>query len=425
MKIWEGKYEGGDIAWSAYNAGPMLAEDVWGTTAEDSRMRLVSNTNEEEYKTYIKKLQGMGFEVVFENHTPVFDSCQLRRDEELLYVYLNRPMHQVRMIEDWTGISVNDFCYASESTESAEIYQYGLFYACNSPTTVNCGMFYIIRLCDNSLFMIDGGHYKQCSEEAVEGMYRFLRRITGSGPHEPIRIAAWFFTHAHDDHMAACVRLLKKYPGVFQVERVMFNFPSSSLRWGDPDIMILKKTLRECCPDAMCLKLHSGQRITLANVTLDVLYTHEDAVNEERSAMFPLRDFNCTSTILKMTTGRGTVMWLGDTNVEAEDLLVKYLPQEVLKSDVVQIAHHCFNFLSKLYPMIDADYAMLPNSYYNGNSGNNHEKQMDVVKCLAEPYNLWYEDQTTGFRFENGKYRVILEEPVVGGEHDGVMLEDE
>lgn len=423
MKIWELKYDGGNMAWSAYNAGPMLAEDVYGTTAEDSRMRLVSDTNEEEYSAYIKKLQDAGFEKIYENHTPVFDGCQLKKDDNLLYIYLNRPMGQVRIIEDRTGISVKDFSYTSERTESAEIYQYGLYYGSSTEVTVNCGMFYIIRLCDNSLFMIDGGHYKQCSDVAVEGMYRFLRKITGTGEQEKIRIAAWFFTHAHDDHMAACVRLLKKYPGVFQVERIMFNFPSSSLRWGDPDIMILKKVLRECCPDVMCLKLHSGQSITLANVRFDVLYTHEDAVNAERSAMFPLLDFNCTTTILKMTTGGGTVMWLGDTNVEAEELLVNYLPKEVLKADVVQIAHHCYNYLSKLYPIIDADYAMLPNDYHGGHSGNNKEKLQDVINCLASPDNIWYEDQTTGFRFENGEYHVILEEPLVGGVHDRVMLE--
>lgn len=423
MKIWELKYDGGDIAWSAYNAGPMLADDVCGTTAEDSRMRLVSDTNEEEYSAYIKKLQDAGFEKIYENHTPVFECCQLKKDDDLLYVYLNRPMRQVRIIEDRTGVSVKDFSYTIESTESAEIYQYGLYYDSNTEVTVNCGMFYIIRLCDNSLFLIDGGHYKQCSDEAVEGMYRFLRKITGTGEQEKIRVAAWFFTHAHDDHMAACVRLLKKYPGVFEVERIMFNFPSSSLRWGDPDTMILKKTLRECCPEAMCLKPHSGQRITLANASFDVLYTHEDAVNAERSAMFPLRDFNCTTTVLKMTTGGGTVMWLGDTNVEAEEVLLNYLPKEVLKADVVQIAHHCYNYLSKLYPMIDADYAMLPNDYDGGHRGSNKEKLQDVINCLALPENIWYEDKTTGFRFEDGAYRVILEEPVVGGVHDGVMLE--
>lgn len=426
MKIWDLKYDGGVPSVGFYNAGPMLADDSWGTTAEDSRMLLVSETNEAEYSAYIEKLEGLGFEVVFENHTPVVDCCQLAKDDKLLYVYLVRPTNQVRIIEDRTGVSVKDFSYASENTESAEIYQYGLYYDPanhNTAVTVNCGMFYIIRLSDNSLVMIDGGHCKQCSTEAITGMYRFLRRITGTGEHETIRIAAWYFTHAHDDHMAACVRLLKTYPESFRVERIMFNFPSFSVRYGDMDILILKETLRRFCPYAKCLKLHNGQVITLANVRFEVMYTHEDAVKAECPTMFPFRDFNCTSTILKMTTGFGSVMWLGDTNVETEELLQKIVPKEWMKADVVQVAHHCFNYLSKLYPMIDADYAMLPNSHYGGNAGNNHEKLMDVMNCLSSPDHLWYGDQTTGFLFENGEYRVILQEPVVGAEHDGIKLE--
>lgn len=425
MKIWDLKYDGKAMFNGFYNTGPLLADDSWGITGEDSRMLLMSNTNETEYYAYLAKLQGLGFETVFENHTPVLDCCQLEKDDKLIYVYLTRPTNQVRIIEDRAGVSVKEFSYVTEDTGSAEIYQYGLYYDPenhNTDTTVNCGMFYIIRLNDNSLVMIDGGHYMQCSDEAVRGMYQFLRKITGIKEHEKIRIAAWYFTHAHDDHMAACVRLLRTYPEVFHVERIMFNFPSFSVRFGDMDILILKETLREYCPDAKCLKLHNGQVITLANTRFEVMYTHEDAVTAECPTMFPFRDFNCTSTVLKMTTGGGSIMWLGDTNVEAEELMVKIMPPELWKADVVQVAHHCFNFLSRLYPLIDADYAMLPNSHYGGDAGSNHDKRMDVEKCLSSPDHIWYEDQTTGFRFENGEYHVILEEPVIGGEHDGVNL---
>lgn len=83
------------------------------------------------------------------------------------------------------------------------------------------------------------------------------------------------------------------------------------------------------------------------------MYTHEDAVNAGNPAIFPFGDFNCTSPILKMTTAGHSVMWLGDTNVETEALVSKTVPQVMWKSDVVQIAHHCFNYLSTLYAWID------------------------------------------------------------------------
>ena len=162
---------------------------------------------------------------------------------------------------------------------------------------------------------------------------------------------------------------------------------------------------------------------TLAGTRFDVLYTHEDAVRPENPEEYPFRDFNCTSTVLKMTTkSGGTVMWLGDTNTETEALVAQTVPASLWKSDVVQIAHHCFNYLSTLYPMIDADYAMLPNSHYGGHTVENEPKLAEVVACLADPANLWYEDQTTVFRFEGGKYRVVKTLPRVGGEHDGTDL---
>ena len=437
MVEWEREwaYEGGTSGAAVYNAGPMLEDDSEAVTEEDSRMLLVADTCRREYEAYLEKLCGMGFRKAFENHTGAVDCCQLMKGEDLLYVYYTLRTGEVRVIADKASVPLDEFSdsYMEEgpaahmcgTMDSAEIYQYGLYYdPCNghSPTTTNCGMFYIIRLRDNRLVMIDGGHILQCSAEAVEGMYRFLRRITGTAEGERLRVAAWIFTHAHDDHMAACVRLLRTYPEAFEIERAMFNFPSHRVCSGHSDFFCLRATLREYCPNIKCLKLHSGQRIVLANVCFDVLYTHEDAVRLETPEVFPFHDFNCTSVILKMTTGMGTIVWLGDTSTETEELVVRTVPAAMWKADVVQVAHHAFNFLTELYALIDADYAMVPNSRYGGNAGDNHQKLMDVVRRLPSPNNLWYEDETTGFRFEEGSFRVILKEGVVGGEHDGTAL---
>lgn len=437
MVEWEREwaYEGGTSGAAVYNAGPMLENDSEAVTEEDSRMLLVADTCRREYEAYLEKLCGMGFRKVFENHTGAVDCCQLMKGEDLLYVYYTLRTGEVRVIADKASVPLDEFSdsYMEEgpaahmwgTMDSAEIYQYGLYYdPCNghSPTTTNCGMFYIIRLRDNRLVMIDGGHILQCSAEAVEGMYRFLRRITGTAEGERLGVAAWIFTHAHDDHMAACVRLLRTYPEAFEIERAMFNFPSHRVCSGHSDFFCLRATLREYCPNIKCLKLHSGQRIVLANVCFDVLYTHEDAVRLETPEVFPFHDFNCTSVILKTTTGMGTIVWLGDTSTETEELVVRTVPAAMWKADVVQVAHHAFNFLTELYALIDADYAMVPNSRYGGNAGDNHQKLMDVVRRLPSPDNLWYEDETTGFRFEEGSFRVILKEDLVGGEHDGTAL---
>ena len=71
-------------------------------------------------------------------------------------------------------------------------------------------MIYVIKLCDDSLVMIDGGHIFQWNEEAEEGLWNFLKAITNTKDGK-VKIAAWYFTHAHDDHTDGCTKLLRRH----------------------------------------------------------------------------------------------------------------------------------------------------------------------------------------------------------------------
>lgn len=415
-------YDGGKLANGIYNAGNMITDDEKQFSPEDCPMMLITETNESEYDAYIEKLINEGFEVVFENKNASYSAKQLKKGTILLYVYISLKVGEVRITEDRAGTTVPDFAYKCDG-DNCEIYQYGLWYHPtngHSKTETNCGMFYIVKLADNSLFMIDGGHLFQCSVEALQGMYDFLHQITGAKADEQIKIAAWYFTHAHDDHMSACIRLLRTYPNKFNIERVMFNFPAALVRRGNHETFVLKETLRDFCPNAKLLKIQTGEKFSLGNADFEVLYTQQDAVTATEPVTYSFRDFNCTSPIIKMSVSGGSVMWLGDTNVECEALVTKTVDKAIFKSDVVQVAHHCFNFLTTLYDWIDADYAMLPNSYYGGHAGSNKDKLQDVIDHLPTEDNLWYGDKTTGFRFEDGKYKVILERPLIGKDHDGI-----
>ena len=45
-------YEGGTTADGVYNAGPMLADDREGPTAEDTLMRIITGTTADEFAAY-------------------------------------------------------------------------------------------------------------------------------------------------------------------------------------------------------------------------------------------------------------------------------------------------------------------------------------------------------------------------------------
>ncbi len=404
-----------------YNVGGGMKNDLAGTTDEDCYLRLVEGTNAEEYRAYIKKLTECGYTKTYENetcgniYTELSGACRL-------YVYYTDTYKQTRIINDRSSVPLSEFSYdTSKESPDAEIYQYALFYDPqngHSPTTTNCGMLFIVKLADNSLYMYDGGDLLQCSDRSVEGMISFMHRITGTKSGEKIRIAAWHISHAHNDHFCGCAKLINRYHSELNVERFMFNFPSSSVRRPDTHYGEFKDIINKYCQNALFLKLHTGQRIQLANAAFDVLYTCEDAVRADDPNAYPLRDYNCTSTIVKMTIANNSIMWLGDTNTETENIVSKVYSPQIWKSDVVQVAHHCFNYLSTLYPLINAPYAMLPNTPFGAHTPENLPKLADVLKCLSAPENITYSDVTSGFVFKDGKYIKILEEERVGNDYD-------
>ena len=412
----------GKIMEKCYNAGPMLSNDKEGFTAEDSIMKIVSDVSESGYRDYLDKLRRAGYSITNENE----QYGDLFAEAGEMHIAYRKKRGEIRVIRDAVKTPLDEFSYTASGGNKTTVYQYGLYYdkanACTK-TTINCGMFYIIRLCDGGLVMIDGGHRIQWSNEAFEGLWEFLCGITGNTGR--VRIAAWYFTHAHDDHTDGCTRLLRAHGAEIDLERVMFNFPSyKTVRGSYSDTVFdMKKTVAEMYPKAKLLKVHSGQKIRLADADFEFIYTHEDAVNADDPEKFPPRDFNCTSSVVKFTVGGKSIMFLGDTNVETEAILAETTERELWKSDFVQVAHHCFNYLDTLYEWIDAPMAMLPNSYFGGHTPENTPKLEGVLKHLSPRDNIYYEGEGTyGFEPAENGWRLTYSAPVIGGEYDGAPL---
>ena len=87
---------------------------------------------------------------------------------------------------------------------------------------IDCGMCYIVRACDGSFFIIDSAHTYSCRDD--ERIHQFLRERTPEG--EKIRIAGWFFSHGHDDHIAQFTNFLKYCSNDVIIEGLYFNFPT-------------------------------------------------------------------------------------------------------------------------------------------------------------------------------------------------------
>ncbi len=368
-------YRGGTSISIGYETGHGLN---LSNTSAGGKMQIASGTTSAEYDTYIQQLKDAGYTETTSHKIGANKYAQYKNSKNLVYVYYTDSQKEVRIIHDKASTPENDFeySYTPKSGDTSTFYQYALM--CHpqghgglleSTGYDNAGLCDVIKLADNSVILIDGGDDYQATDAAVDGLMSFLRTVTGKSSGK-IRIAAIFLTHGHGDHVYLTSKLIKQYSNQLTVERAMYNFRNI----GDDEFSILGSNLEKKYPDIKFAKLHTGQKIQLANATFEVIYTHEDMVNSK--GMTEISDYNNTSTVLKMTMNGKTMMILGDVggahgsartdeyNLWETQLFATFCPSggtNYLKCDAVQVSHHALNaYMNELYKKIDPDMAFIP-----------------------------------------------------------------
>ena len=416
--------DGGVLCPGYYNAGAGLAEDLQSVTPEDSHMQIVTGVTEADFDAYLRKLSAAGLTLVQQTCQTPNRFADFVGGNTVFHISFFARTGEIRVVQDNVSLPVTAFSYETRGNQKTVFYQYGLYYdplnRDDTGVTINCGMLYILRLSDNSLFMIDGGHMTQCSDEMMDGLWKFLHEITDTPMGGTIRIAAWYITHAHSDHLIGCAKLLNRHHDEIDLQRMMYNFPSYQVRPGgyDPDTDVMKRVVRQLYPQVPFLKPHTGQEITLSDLKIQVLYTHEDAVWTSDLSKFPHRDYNCTSTVLKLEIDGKSFLSLGDISQEAEAVIMMLSRREVWKGDMVQVAHHCFNFLNGLYDWIDAPVAVLPHNEYGAHTPDNVLKLSGVLNHVKDGEIYYAGLGTDGFQVEDGKFTHVYHADVIGGEYD-------
>ncbi|MBR7112533.1 MAG: hypothetical protein IKC75_06405 [Clostridia bacterium] len=229
------------------------------------------------------------------------------------------------------------------------------------------GQMEIITLENGSFVVIDGN---TSSTEARDRIYNTLLDLYKRGhngnnpsPHDPIRIAAWYCTHSHSDHIGAITNFIKSYCRNYNsycitIDTLIGNFPSDEGYYN----VYLDKSANTTVRDTMAelsllisdapgmkagfefIKVHTGQRFWIGNVEFEVMFTHEE--------LFPrrLHSYNNSSTVIRTTlyhTENGKIsegsatsaLWLGDAQAEACRIMCAMYGSH-LDSDMVQVAHH-------------------------------------------------------------------------------------
>ena len=258
----------------------------------------------------------------------------------------------------------------------------------------NNGMMLVVKLADNSVIIVDGGHEAQMSDEAAIEFNDFLHSITETPAGQTVTIKAWYITHPDGDHYQGFIRFMCSFHSQYNMERVMFNLPNSIA--GDLRSFLGADYLMKWYPDLQFHRLHTGETIKLGGAEIDVLYTREDRaftnLNEKGDIAFD--DGNNASNLLIFRFDGIKVMVTGDMGNEARDqVLSMYDGTNALAADVFQTPHHVINDAAALCMKVRPTYILNAQSYggamYGGNGGwyknyENNVKSMNTSLTDAQ-----------------------------------------
>ena len=206
---------------------------------------------------------------------------------------------------------------------------------------LNC---YVIKTATGKLIVIDGGG---AGSDINSGyLYKKLQEI--SGEKEPV-IEAWFLSHMHDDHVKEFTLIGTNKRKKMTVNNVYFNFPSrefmNTSEGGKYAFLYdeLEQSYDRFMGKGEFAKTNAktafeGDVIDIDGIKFEILMTVTD---EEKET-----NINDTSMIFRVTIEGQTILFLGDAYLfQSQRLIDKY--GDDLKSDMVQMAHHGQNGVSK------------------------------------------------------------------------------
>ena len=329
---------------------PFMPELTTVTDAGGGAYLILSqNSTEAAYNSYVDVLLAKGYKVVAENNVMGSPFKTLVTDSTVVNVSFGgegdpslRAVVENRELTDLPRVDEGEY----KKVSASKIIQVAPNFMC-----------YLIKLDNGEFIAVDSGNNK------VEApIYEQLMKNSEDG--HPV-IAAWFFSHFHQDHIGGFVDFVNndEYMKNVTIKSVVYNFPE------DQVILTAKASVRDmanihnwparlakcgCTP----IRARTGQKFKIANAEIDVIYTYEDL-----QPFFVFHDrSNPTSSVISVNIEGQRLIITGDCCGEATRLMVRRYG-EGLKIDFVQLPHHGWGdggTAIEFYQLCDAPYVLYP-----------------------------------------------------------------
>ena len=186
-------------------------------------------------------------------------------------------------------------------------------------------MSYIIDTGDG-IVVIDGGTCLRDDSDA-EFLYETLEKFGK-------KVKLWFISHLHNDHYGALMRLIEMNKFDIEVEKFCFNFMPYDWVINSKDDPVFNKRFLDLLQkqDFNICEVQRGDVFECGCVKFEIIF----APDHERDYF----DINSTSIIIKAHFPKRDVLFLGDFSYHSEPEFYEKYDVALLKSDIVQMAHH-------------------------------------------------------------------------------------
>lgn len=185
-------------------------------------------------------------------------------------------------------------------------------------------MSYILKTSNGKVIVIDGG-----MKGDADYLYQMIGEVGGGKYH----VDLWLLTHIHCDHAFALANLLERNVSL-KIDRACYDFPT--LDWIQQHE---KSSYKHSEYIVEQLKKLENAGTLLPNAPLVLDGVEIQALND-RDPSITQNAINNSGLVFRFKTPKTTILFLGDLGVESGDRLVKLQKPEMIKADVVQMAHH-------------------------------------------------------------------------------------
>lgn len=241
------------------------------------------------------------------------------------------------------------------------------------PSQINTiGNSYVFRMNNGQVVVMDGG-----VKEEAEYLRGFLAALGN-------RVAVWFVSHPHQDHIGALNEILKN-PGDIKIERVCQSGFSPEFRKTEPDYQKAADEFYENLHQSgipVYEMTEPGQVIRIDKTSFKILAVKNEDIKEN--------PYNNSSMVIRVWDDSKSMVFLGDCGKEEGDRLLNGPFRKDLDCDYLQMAHHGQRGVSKNFYRTVKFKACLwpsPSWVYNNDAGkgyNTHTFETVEIRNLVD-----------------------------------------